>query len=83
MSIIWTDDLPKRSGWYWWWSGDDSDAVMPVSIHYSGTDCKYFVARGQLGLTHAASLESFAGWWSVHPIEIPEVPNNTISKTGR
>ena len=73
-STIWTDWPPKVAGWYWWWSGNSGDAVLPVSVFYSGTNAKCFVAAGQLGLKHFAELDQFAGWWSVQPIAIPEAP---------
>ena len=72
MSVIWIDEPPAISGWYWHWNGDNDSAVNPISVHYSGFTTKCFVAMGQLGITKAIDCEKFGGWWSL--MRIPEVP---------
>lgn len=68
----WTQTPPTKQDWYWHWNGDDDCAPLPMSVLYSGTTGKCFVASGQLCIEHAIDCEEYGGWWK--PIKTPMTP---------
>ncbi len=60
---IWTKDLPRVSGLYWWWNEDEDSLPIPVSIHYSGTSDSYFAPAGQWGWTRFQDVQEMGGRW--------------------
>lgn len=60
----WTQDHPKESGLYWLWQGDEEQSPFPVTVMYSGTSGKCFVATGHCGWTRHQEFEELEGaWW--------------------
>lgn len=59
----WTKELPTEQAWYWWWNEHTDDAPVPISVMYSGTSKKCFVATGQMGIKQAMDCDKFGGMW--------------------
>lgn len=72
----WTQAHPETQDLYWLWMGDEDQEPFPVSIMYSGTSGKCFVAMGQWGWNRHQEFEELEGaWWML--CVPPEPPKST------
>lgn len=78
MNNIWTQQLPKEQGDYWWWDGDEDGSPIHLSILYSGTTDSCFAPMGQYGWTRHWDVEEMVGWWS--KLEWPSLPDVHLVK---
>lgn len=68
----WTQAPPTEQAWYWHWNGDEDCAPFPLSVMWSGTAMKCFVAIHQLDAGTPHWCDEYGGYWLL--MREPDVP---------
>lgn len=69
----WTKELPKESGSYWWWNGDEDSNPAHIELGKSLPSGDVFATAGQYGWTRAQNVSEMGGWWM--PLITPPTPH--------
>ncbi|MCJ7632756.1 hypothetical protein MUP77_10255 [Candidatus Bathyarchaeota archaeon] len=56
----WTPGLPKDTGYYWYWNGNEKKEPIPVYVETVRADhATYYVFGDEIGVT----VDNTSGWW--------------------
>lgn len=77
-SLKWTRTPPVEQGEYWHWNGDVDCAPFPLSVMYSGTARKCFVALKDTHSGQAEWCDMYGGWWL--RIQQPSLPDEAAEE---
>lgn len=62
-AAAWTKETPSSQDWYWHWTGDPNQAAFPVSVLFSGTAKRFFVAMTSTHSGKAEWCDDYGGYW--------------------
>lgn len=73
--MTWTREKPTTTGFYWLYSDEwDKPFIVEIDMHHSRPNALVVWYHGN-------ECESYTlpeGYWSAEPIEVPELPKETI-----